>query len=69
MDHSPRARRGLTNVGQIDDFDEIIDVRSPSEFALDHLPGAVSCPVLSDAERAEIGAPARPSLPGASPNT
>ena len=36
-------------------FDEIIDVRSPSEFALDHLPGAVNLPALSDAERAEIG--------------
>ncbi|MCG3186496.1 MAG: tRNA 2-selenouridine synthase [Rhodocyclaceae bacterium] len=55
MDHTPRARRGLANVGQIDDFDEIIDVRSPAEFALDHVPGALSCPVLSDAERAEIG--------------
>ena len=36
-------------------FDEIIDVRSPLEFALDHIPGAVSLPVLSDAERAEVG--------------
>lgn len=36
-------------------FDDIIDVRSPSEFAEDHLPGAVNLPVLSDAERAEVG--------------
>jgi tRNA 2-selenouridine synthase len=36
-------------------FDTIIDVRSPSEFAEDHLPGAVSMPVLSDEERAEVG--------------
>jgi tRNA 2-selenouridine synthase len=36
-------------------FDAILDVRSPSEFAEDHLPGAVSMPVLSDAERAEVG--------------
>lgn len=36
-------------------FDLLIDVRSPGEFALDHLPGAVNLPVLSDAERAEIG--------------
>ncbi len=35
--------------------DEIIDVRSPSEFAEDHVPGAVNLPVLSDAERAEVG--------------
>lgn len=37
------------------DYSMIIDVRSESEFADDHLPGAVSMPVLSDAERAEIG--------------
>lgn len=36
-------------------FDEIIDVRSPGEFAEDHLPGAVSLPVLSDDERARVG--------------
>jgi len=36
-------------------FSEIIDVRSPSEFAEDHLPGAANLPVLDDAERAEIG--------------
>lgn len=36
-------------------FDEIIDVRAPSEFAEDHLPGAVSLPVLSDGERAQVG--------------
>lgn len=36
-------------------FDEVIDVRSPSEFAEDHLPGSVSLPVLDDAERAEVG--------------
>jgi tRNA 2-selenouridine synthase len=37
-------------------FDVIIDVRSPAEFAIDHVPGALSMPVLSDAERAEVGA-------------
>lgn len=36
-------------------FDEIVDVRSPAEFALDHVPGAVNLPVLSDAERAVVG--------------
>ncbi|HEY6821860.1 MAG TPA: tRNA 2-selenouridine(34) synthase MnmH [Burkholderiales bacterium] len=36
-------------------FDAIIDTRSPSEYAEDHIPGAVSAPVLDDAERAEIG--------------
>lgn len=36
-------------------FDEIIDVRSPSEYAEDHVPGAISLPVLDDAERARVG--------------
>ncbi|MBC7132574.1 MAG: tRNA 2-selenouridine(34) synthase MnmH [Roseovarius sp.] len=36
-------------------FDEVIDVRSPSEYAQDHLPGARNLPVLSDAERARVG--------------
>ncbi len=36
-------------------FDTIIDVRSPSEYAEDHLPGAVSMAVLDDAERARVG--------------
>ncbi len=36
-------------------FDAIIDVRSPSEFALDHVPGAENLPVLDDAQRAEVG--------------
>lgn len=37
-------------------FDTIIDVRSPGEFALDHIPGAINLPVLNDSERAEVGA-------------
>lgn len=36
-------------------FDAVIDVRSPSEFAQDHAPGAINLPVLTDAERAEVG--------------
>jgi tRNA 2-selenouridine synthase len=39
----------------LDSYDTIIDVRSPSEYAEDHIPGAINCPVLDDAERAEIG--------------
>jgi tRNA 2-selenouridine synthase len=40
---------------ELDRFDTIIDVRSESEFAEDHVPGALNCPVLSDAERKEVG--------------
>ncbi len=36
-------------------FDTVIDVRSPSEFAEDHMPGAINLPVLNDVERARIG--------------
>ena len=39
----------------LEGFDEIIDVRSPSEFAEDHLPGARNFPVLDDAQRREVG--------------
>ena len=40
---------------QLDEFDCIIDARSESEFALDHIPGAINCPVLNDEERIRIG--------------
>ena len=36
-------------------FDTLIDVRSPAEYAEDHVPGAISLPVLSDEERARVG--------------
>lgn len=47
----------LASVAQLDalDFDTIIDVRSPAEFAEDHVPGAINLPVLSDDERARVG--------------
>jgi tRNA 2-selenouridine synthase len=37
------------------EFDQIIDVRSPAEFAHDHIPGAINCPVLDDEERIRVG--------------
>jgi len=45
----------VANLAQLAGFDEIIDVRTPSEFAEDHVPGAVNRPVLSDEERTRIG--------------
>ena len=36
-------------------FDSVIDVRSPAEFADDHIPGAINLPVLDNEQRAEIG--------------
>ena len=40
---------------RIEAFDDIIDVRSPSEFCEDHIPGAINLPVLDDAQRHEVG--------------
>lgn len=40
---------------QLHSFDAIIDVRSESEFAEDHIPGAINCPVLNDDERIRVG--------------
>ena len=47
----------LTALGDLAQLtaDTIIDVRAPAEFAEDHVPGAINLPVLSDAERAEVG--------------
>ncbi len=42
-------------VAQLSEFDDIVDVRSPAEFDLDHIPGAINCPVLDDDERARVG--------------
>ncbi len=36
-------------------FDDVIDVRAPAEFAEDHIPGAINLPVLDDGERAKVG--------------
>lgn len=37
------------------EFDAVVDARSESEFAEDHLPGAVNWPSLNDEERALVG--------------
>ncbi len=42
-------------LAQLAEFDEIIDVRTPAEFAEDHIPGAINCPVFSDEERIIVG--------------
>ncbi len=42
-------------VAQLSEFDEIIDVRSENEYAEDHIPGAINCPVLDNVQRAQVG--------------
>jgi tRNA 2-selenouridine synthase len=46
------AAEAVVDLGR---YDAIIDVRSPSEFAEDHLPGAVNWPVLDDDDRHAVG--------------
>ncbi len=50
----PVTLTSLTEIFELG-FDEIIDVRAPAEYADDHIPGAISLPVLDDGERAEVG--------------
>ena len=51
MAFKPTSLRDLIAHG----FDDIIDVRSPAEFAEDHVTGAISLPVLDNEERARVG--------------
>ena len=44
-----------TTVANLDAFSALIDARSPAEFAADHVPGAINCPVLDDDERRVVG--------------
>lgn len=53
-DNRPAAR-DKADIGEIDAYDEIIDTRSPAEFADDHLPGSINLPVLDNDERARVG--------------
>ena len=52
LGHLIKPEEALANLAQ---FDTIIDVRSPAEFAEDHLPGAVNWPVLDNEERRIVG--------------
>jgi tRNA 2-selenouridine synthase len=49
------TQRPLARVTDLHDYDTIIDARSPAEYALDHIPGAINCPVLDDEERRIVG--------------
>src|SRR5918996_2680688 len=52
-----RKSRGAlaVTVAQLNEFDEVIDVRSEGEYGEDHIPGAINCPVLDNSERALVG--------------
>ena len=44
-----------TTVADLGAFSAMIDARSPAEFAADHVPGSINCPVLDDDERRVVG--------------
>ena len=52
------GRHGVIKIERLEEFsqfDEIIDVRTPAEFAEDHIPGSINCPVLDNEQRIEVG--------------
>ena len=49
------SRNEPTRVADLHAFDAVFDARSPAEYALDHIPGAINCPVLNDDERRIVG--------------
>lgn len=55
LNSNPHILPIATLSSSISQFDAVIDVRSPAEFSLDHIPGAINLPVLSNQERIEIG--------------
>ncbi|MGD9945286.1 MAG: tRNA 2-selenouridine(34) synthase MnmH [Burkholderiaceae bacterium] len=50
-------------IDSLSSFDAILDARSPSEFAEDHLPGAINTPSLDDDERRLVGTVYRQQSP------
>jgi tRNA 2-selenouridine synthase len=46
---------GTARVEDLADAETIIDVRAPDEYAEDHIPGAINCPVLDNDERIRVG--------------
>ena len=51
----PRRSADKASVDDLAAYRDRIDVRSPGEFAEDHVPDAVNLPVLDDAERRLVG--------------
>ena len=49
------TKRHHARIEDLPTCDTIVDARSPAEFEIDHIPGAINCPVLSDEERRIVG--------------
>jgi tRNA 2-selenouridine synthase len=52
---TPHPGLNRVNVAALADYPDRIDVRSPAEYALDHVPAAANHPVLNNEERSRIG--------------
>lgn len=55
MKHTHTTRISLAEFLVLSEKHIVFDVRSESEYAHAHIPGALSLPIFSDSERAEIG--------------
>lgn len=55
QENRARLPKGVASLTQLGEFDTIIDARTPAEFADDHIPDAINCPVLTNEERAVVG--------------
>ena len=53
--HEQGGTRRHSTVADLARCDTLVDARTPAEFAIDHIPGAINCPVLSDDERVVVG--------------
>ncbi len=56
--HAPQKQHQCELARYLEDraaFDDVIDVRTREEFDEDHIPGAISLPVLDEAERHHVG--------------
>src|SRR6185503_5742438 len=54
MNAGPKSSVAMS-ASVLSQFDAVIDVRSPSDYAEDHTAEALCCPVRDDAERAQVG--------------
>lgn len=50
-----RGRPEVYGLDALNQFDEIVDVRSPAEYETDHIAGAINLPVLDNTQRARVG--------------
>jgi len=55
MKPSKNTRISLNEFLDLSKTHTVFDVRSESEYAHAHIPGALSLPIFTDSERAEIG--------------